>query len=98
MATTTKILLEEGYDSSDELIRDWMLMVALAKVEQYQAECEFFTGKYKMTLAAFEKALHQQRGQENFEQEEDLDDWLFAENALKWWQNKVKELGHAANA
>ncbi len=88
MTAFTEVLLEQGYDSSEELIRDWSLMVALSRLEQYQAEYEFFERKYNMSLEKLEYLAHEQKGQEDFEQEEDLDDWEFSVQALKWWQAK----------
>jgi hypothetical protein len=82
MTVLTEVLLEEGYNSTDELVRDWALLVALSRLEQYQAECEFFEKKHNMSL-------------EQFGQEEDIEDWEFSCNALKWWQAKAKELGYA---
>lgn len=49
----------------------------------------FFEHKYS---AKFEYAFRQIKGEENFEKEEDLDDWEFAFNALKWWDKKANEL------
>ncbi len=98
MTALTEVLFEEGYDSSEELIRDWTLMMALSRLEQYQAECEFFERKYNMTLEEFEHLAHEQKGQEDFEQEEDIEDWEFSAQALNWWQAKVEELHRAADA
>jgi len=96
-AVATDILMEEGYNSTDELLRDWSLMVALTRVEQYRAECEFFERKYKMTLIQLEQKARQVKGQELFEQEEDLEDWEFSTQALNWWQTRVEELKYAIN-
>jgi len=92
MEVLKEILVGEGYSSPDELIRDWALITALSKVEQYRAECEFFRRKYGMELEEFESLLRERKGQEDFEKEEDLEDWEFAASALKWWEKKLKEL------
>lgn len=92
IATTTRVLLEEGYRSTDEIFRGWALMTAMARVEHYQAECELFQKKYEQSLAELERATHSMPGQEDFAVEDDLDDWEFADRALAWWQSKVKEL------
>ncbi|NJN99398.1 MAG: hypothetical protein HC875_37530 [Anaerolineales bacterium] len=96
MTVLSEVLLEEGYHSTDELARDWALMVALARLEQYQAECEFFEKKYNLPWEQFDRLVHREKGHEDFEQEEDIEDWEFSANALKWWQAKVEELGYAA--
>ena len=96
---TTEVLLEAGYNSTDALVQDWALMIALSKVEQYQAECEFLENKYHTTFAKLEHLAHREKGSESFQQEEDLEDWEFAQQALSWWQARVTELVHAtANA
>jgi len=97
MTILTDVLRREGYNSADDLVRDWSLMVALTKVDQYQAECDFFQHKYQMVLEEFERQIHAEQGVEDFTQEEDLEDWEFAVQALKWWQAKVRGLRAAAN-
>lgn len=97
MSILTEVLLEEGYNSTDELARDWVLMVALSRLEQYQAECEFFEKKYNTSFEQFERLTHQKKGVEDFRQEDDIDDWEFSANALKWWQVKVEALRNAAD-
>ena len=98
MAVLTELLLEEGYNSTDELVRDWALMIALSRLEQYRAECEFFEKKHNTSFEQFERVAHQKKGHEDFEQEEDIEDWEFSANALRWWQAKVEELRNAADA
>ncbi|MEW5961128.1 MAG: hypothetical protein AB1801_25660 [Chloroflexota bacterium] len=98
MTALTEVIIEEGYNSTDELMRDWALMVALTRVDQYQAECEFFEQKYGVKYEEFERQVHANEGYEDFEHEEDLDDWEFSTHALKWWQGKAEELHRAANA
>ena len=38
--------------------------------------------------------LNQKRNEEDFEQEDDLMDWEFADAALNWWQSQISELRH----
>ena len=98
MEVLKEILIREGYSSPDELIRDWALITALSKVEQYRAECELFRRKYGMELEEFESLLRERKGQEDFEKEEDLEDWEFAASALKWWERKLEELRDAVGS
>jgi len=93
-----EILQKEGYNCPDELLRDWSLITGLSKIEQYKAECEFFKKKYGMNLEELETFLHKEKGKENFEKEEDIEDWEFSVNALRWWEKKVKELENVASA
>ena len=90
--TATEILLNAGYHSTDELLQGWALMVALSKLDQYRAECEFFAGKYQQSLGEFAQRVREQTGHEEFGEEDDLDDWNFALQALHWWKDKVEEL------
>ena len=92
MDSLNEVLLREGYGSPRALMKDWALIVALSKVEQYRAECDFFQKKYGMTMEDFESHLHGERGSENFEKEDDINDWEFSLEALKWWEKKIKEL------
>jgi hypothetical protein len=93
--TVEEVFLREGYSSQAEAMNDWALFLALSKVEQYRAECEFFERKYAMKLEQFEQSIHVRKGREDFENEDDLDDWEFSNEAVKWWQSKVRDLQNA---
>ncbi len=92
MKVKEAILAEEGYTSEKSMLNDVYLMNALAKIEYYRAECENFENKYGMKLKTFEHRLHKDKGKEDFLKEDDLQDWEFANAALKWWQEKLKDL------
>lgn len=83
---------KEIHNSQHVLDKEGALLVALSKVEQYRAECDFFQKKYGMTMEDFESHLHGERGSENFEKENDMDDWEFSLEALKWWEKRIKEI------
>jgi len=87
--TAKEILFKEGYGFPEKFIQDCALMIALSKIEQYRSECDFFEHKYFMKLEKFESDLRQIKGEENFEKEDDLDDWEFAFNAMKWWEKRA---------
>ncbi len=63
--------------------------MALSIIEEYRAECDYFSQKYGATRKEFEDSLRAKKGSEDFEKEEDLDDWEFAEAALRWWSEKA---------
>jgi len=86
------ILLEDGYSSPDDLLKDWVSFAALSRIEQYRSEKEHFEERYGMSLETFGDELHAQKGVENFEQEGDLEDWEFACKALIWWEDKFREI------
>jgi len=95
MNSSKELLLEEGYTSEENLVRDISLLFAMSKVEKYTSECEFYKMKYKMTYTNFEKLLHNKKGTEVFDKEEALEDWEFSINALKWWGARTEELKNA---
>ena len=92
MEASEEVLFSEGYDSPSALIRDWALIVSLSRVEQYRSECDFFQNKYGMTMEDFESHLNEERGHEDFEKEDDMAACQFSLEALKWWEEKVKNL------
>lgn len=98
MKVKEQILAEVGYVSEKSLLSDIYRLNAMAKVEQYRAECEYFEHKYGMNINKFEKQLHKDKGSEDFQKEDDLQDWEFASNALRWWKEKLKDLEVAKNA
>ena len=95
MDSINEVLLREGYASWQALIKDWALIAALSKLEQYRAECDFFQKKYGMTLEKFEARLREKKGREEFEKEADIIDWEFSAEAVKWWEKKIKEIQDA---
>ncbi|MBU0734545.1 MAG: hypothetical protein KJ573_08295 [Proteobacteria bacterium] len=62
------------------------------RVEQYKAECHFFQKKYGMSMEEFESRLHEEKGYEDFEKEDDLADWQFSLETLRWWEEKERNL------
>ena len=90
-----EILFEDGYLSSDDVLKDWSVMVALSRIDQFRAEKESFENKYKQSLESFEKDLRAIKGKEDFEKENDLEDWEFVCKALIWWEDKLRALQNA---
>jgi hypothetical protein len=62
--------------------------MTLSRIDEYRAECAHFSQKYGTTRKEFEDSLRAKKGSEDFEKEKDLDDWEFAEAALRWWSEK----------
>jgi len=94
-AIINEILFEDRYSSSDDALKDWSVMIALSRIDQFRAEKESFENKYKKSLDSYEKDLHATRGEEDFEKEKDLEDWEFAGKALIWWEDKLQALRNA---
>lgn len=98
MTVLSDVLRQEGYSSARDLLRDWALMTALSRLDQYGAQCEAFEAKYHMSLDELERLAHRKKGAEDFQREEDIEDWEFCASALNWWQAKVQELRRAGDS
>jgi hypothetical protein len=94
-AIINDILFEDGYSSSDDALKDWSVMIALSRIDQFRAEKESFENKYKKSFESYEKDLRAVKGKEDFEKENDLEDWEFSRKALTWWEDKLKALRYA---
>jgi hypothetical protein len=90
-----EILFEDGYLSTEDVLKDWSVMIALSRVDQFRAEKESFENKYKKSFDSYEKDLRAVKGKENFEKESDLEDWEFACKSLSWWEDKLRTLRNA---
>jgi hypothetical protein len=92
MEAFEEVLFSDGYESSKLLIRDWALLACLARIEEYRAECELFQKRHGMSMREFESCLHEEKGHEDFKKEDKLANWQFSSNALKWWEEKARNL------
>jgi hypothetical protein len=90
-----EVLQKEGYRSTDDFMKDWAFFLALSKQDQYRAEIDFFEKKYCMKFMEFDSLLHGEKGKEDFQKEEDAEDWEFSLNALRWWEEKIREIENA---
>ena len=72
-------------------------MMALAKLDQYRAEGEYFAAKYACSFDELRRRLHNQTAHEDFAVEDDFDDWRFARQAVTWWAARVEELRFAVS-
>jgi hypothetical protein len=91
----SEILFEDGYSSTEDVLKDWSAMIALSRVDQFRAEKESFENKYKQSFDGYEKDLRAVKGKEDFEKESDLEDWEFACKSLSWWEDKLRTLRNA---
>lgn len=85
-------LAEGGFSSEKDATRELSLMIALSKVSRYERECSKFRTKYGQSLEEFQRNTVSINGVEVFEQEDDVMDWEFAENALTLWQRRLEVL------
>lgn len=93
-----EVLKTGGFASQEEAIRDFSLLIALAKKSRYEGECKAFESKYRMTFKEFKRKLTGKKNKENFEEEDDLMDWQFSYEALLLWEERVRRLKNAEAA
>ncbi|MGI9860131.1 hypothetical protein SDD30_01935 [Moorella naiadis] len=91
----THTLAEGGFASEKEATREVSLMVALTKISRYERECAKFKKKYGQSFQEFQRKVNSVVGAEAFEEENDLMDWEFAEDALALWQKRLGVLKNA---
>ena len=48
-AIINEILFEDGYLSSDDALKDWSVMIALSRIDQFRAEKESFENKSRLS-------------------------------------------------
>lgn len=87
-----EIFFKEGYGSFENFMFDSALIIALSKIDQYEAESDLYKDKYGMDIKNFENELHKKKGSEDFKKEEDFEDWEFSTHAVKWWKERADEL------
>ena len=90
--TVAEILAKAG-ESEEEALHEHALLLCMAKISRYEAECGSYAGKYGKALNIFRKET--EGNDEVFEREDDLMDWEFANQALEWWMSRLKELRNA---
>jgi hypothetical protein len=87
-------ILNKTGQTESMVLREYLILTGLTKLSRYEAECSRFKNKYGEPLESFRDMLNQKRNEEDFEQEDDLMDWEFADAALNWWQSQISELRH----
>ncbi|MBM4401785.1 MAG: hypothetical protein FJ044_00885 [Candidatus Cloacimonetes bacterium] len=74
-----------------KVVCDFMLSVALSKIQEYKAREEVFEKKYHLAFPKFEKKVLAAK-EENFQHWDDLIDWEAAYLAHKLWQERYQQL------
>ncbi|NCC52902.1 MAG: hypothetical protein EOM20_17050 [Spartobacteria bacterium] len=90
--TVAEILSKVG-ETEEEALREHALLLCMAKISRYEAECGSYAGKYGQDLNVFREGT--EKNEEVFEREDDLMDWEFASQSLEWWTSRLKELHNA---
>ncbi len=92
--TVKELLAKEGISEASAL-REQALLVGLAKSSHFEAEYGKFEKKYGISFQAMKRKLEKQRNKEDFEIENDMLEWEFADSSLRWCREKIKEAGFA---
>lgn len=85
-----------NYSSAAEAALDMILLCARSRFSEFIQEAKRFGQKYQMDFEAFQKMVEARVDEEDFEQEEDMMAWKFAEEAAEYWRQKIEELERAA--
>ena len=74
------------------LLKNYALNLVNGKIHKYEVEKSCFEKKYGQSLEEFRRKIDVMENEENFEWEDDLGDWEFAVENLKYWKRKAAEL------
>ena len=74
------------------LLRNYALNLVKGKIQKYEVEKSCFEKKYSQALEEFRRKIDVMEDEENFEWEDDLNDWEFAVENLRYWKRKAEEL------
>ncbi len=75
--------------SPQSLLQQYITSAVYGKINKYEAETLFFEKKYSSTYEAFSKKVNSMINQENYEWDDDLMDWEYAQEALLRWKQKL---------
>jgi hypothetical protein len=95
---TAELLEALHYASAEEAALDMLLLSARSRYAEFTQEVKQFEAKYQMDFTTFQRMIETRVNAEDFEQEEDLMAWKFAQDAATYWRQKTEELKRAAGA
>lgn len=78
--------------SYELLLKNYALDFAIAKCQKYEAEAALLENKYHCSFSEFKNRIERMENEENFEWEDDLMDWEFATENIKYWKDKIRDL------
>ena len=87
-------VLQKTAQNEQFIVTEHLLFQALTKMSRYDAECAVFKKKYGQALQTLLETRSAQT--EDFDLEDDLLDWQYANATLQWWQSCVQAFQHAA--
>jgi hypothetical protein len=80
------------YSSAEEAALDMLLLSARSRYAECMQEVKQFEAKYLMDFASFQQMVETRSNAEDFEQEDDLMAWKFAQDAADYWQRASEDL------
>lgn len=93
---SAELLKALNYSSMEEAALDIMILSARSKYAEFRQEAKQFEEKYGMDFVPFQRTVEARINKEDFEQEEDLMAWKFAQEAADYWRQRIEELERAA--
>ena len=90
MQRARKIFKEAGFSSLDAAVFSFAMLLAKARMSEFEEECVIFKRKY----GDFDEFKRNAEGgeKESFERWDDYLAWRFAEEARKFWSQEVQGL------
>jgi len=102
MRKKTKMLAELlqalNYSSVEEAALDIVILSARSRYAEFRREVKRFEEQYGMNFATFQRMVEERKHGEDFEQEEDLMAWKFAQEAADYWRQRIEEVERATGA
>jgi hypothetical protein len=92
ISDTLENIYREIEISPVSLLKNYALNLVYGKIHKYEAESRYFEKKYSCSFAEFKHKAENMLDEENFEWEDDLMDWEFADENLRYWQKKAQDI------
>lgn len=85
-------LVSDLFETKEEMIRDFLYSIALAKVLDYRKREQIYEGKHRQRFKEFEKRILDKSRGEIFEEWDDYITWKAVHEAHELWNRKYKKL------
>jgi len=89
---SSELLSSLHYSNIEEVGIDMVLLSAQSNYSEFYSDVRLFEDKYHMEFEDLQKMLEQKVENEEFEQEDDLVAWKFAQESAQYWKEKLEEL------
>lgn len=94
MKMATPLLSEFGFPTVKELVREQLSLMLQSKISHYAAESSLYEARCGGSFEEICKKVSSV-GQENFEMDDILNDWRFAQEAAELYRIKLKDIQNA---